>query len=96
MAEPYRLSDDDIRRGRERHTRALALVEQGEVEKARRVFWWPHGEDLSLLHWTEVPLHECVCRWGTAEGLLRVCFDCGGSTAETSSLIPRAAEIEGL
>jgi hypothetical protein len=89
----YRLPDKDILAGRERHARALALVEQGHAEEARRIFWWPRSEGFPALHWTEVPIHECVCRWRTAEGLLRVCFDCGGATAETSALIPRAAEV---
>lgn len=86
----WRMSAEEILRQRERFHRARELMHEGEIEEARRVWWWPRSSEFPQGHWSEKMPTPCHCGKDSPEGHLAFCRYCGGRTSATPSLPSRS------
>jgi thymidylate synthase (FAD) len=67
----------DIAASRDRLARATALAQAGDVDGARRVWWFPSAEQLPKRHWSETA-PPCSCRVDGEPRGDSLCRWCGG------------------
>lgn len=86
---PHRMTNEAIESSRARFDAARELVAAGDLEGARRVYWWPASGKLPEVHWSRTPQVLCRCGQYAPEGGLGLCGYCGGITDVTPTEIPR-------